>query len=127
MRNFCFIKRLFTISLITGMSFSMFGIDLNLTLDLTNQEEHERVEQGNGGRREAPIPILCYIDENTGISFSSDLNLECITFEIQDKSGNIVGIFVDEFDFIEVLFSLQGEYKLVFTTPDYYLTGWITL
>lgn len=97
--------------------------------DLTISQPDSDPDPAEGNRRHRKVgkSFLCSIDEENGISFSADINIEEITFEIQDKSGNIVGIFVDEFDFIEVLFSLQGEYKLVFTTSDYYLTGWITL
>lgn len=100
----------------------MNALDIDMTLTDFLPEENTEPSKGN---RKLPEILLCSISQD-GIEFYSN-SPQILSFEIQDKSGNIVGIFVDEFDFIEVLFSLQGEYKLVFTTPDYYLTGWITL
>lgn len=87
--------------------------------------EYEEPEEE--GRKKPARPFICTIDETSGIEFSNSEVEEILTYEIYDEQGFCVGIFTDEMDFIECLFSLSGGYKIVFTTDEYDLVGVVWL
>lgn len=88
--------------------------------------EDEYIDYEDFGRRSLQKPIYCTLDSQNGVIFSKE-SIDILTYSIYDSSENCIAIFDDEFEFVSYLFTLSGEYKLVFTTPDYDLVGWIDL
>lgn len=71
-------------------------------------------------------PIPCIIDEN-GVSFQMDTTPEIIGYEIYDSESVLIYSVGDEEDFIQTLFSLSGNYTVVFRTEEYAYIGSIKL
>lgn len=80
--------------------------------------------------REHRIPsqyITCTIDPLSGITIASVEKSEINGYELWDYTDNCVVSTFDEFDFIDHLYTLQGEYTLCILTEDYIYTGVIEL
>lgn len=71
-------------------------------------------------------PIPCIIDEN-GVIFQMDTTPEIIGYEIYDSESVLIYSVGDEEDFIQTLFSLSGNYTVVFRTQEYAYIGSIEL
>lgn len=85
----------------------------------------------NQNRRRIPMcPVECLITEQNGISFaSSSLSVsDIIAFEICDSETEVcVMSFYDEDTFVENLFSLSGDFQLIFKTKNYKLIGYVSM
>ena len=69
------------------------------------------------GRRSNRRPLSGEISASA-VNIPGVDNSDIISFEIYTPSGFCMGIYSDEMDFIEALFSLSGEYEIRFMT-DY--------
>lgn len=78
-------------------------------------------------RRAPGRDILCLLSKTGGVDFNGAV--ETITlYEIWDDNGDIcLGSYNYESDFIEELFSLEGEYQLRFITDNLTLVGYVCL
>ena len=83
-------------------------------------------EDLNNKHRLPSRPIICTIDEN-GVTFQMDCEPEIISYDIYDADGVLIAGFGDEEGFIQALFSLSGDYTVVFTTVEYLYSGNICL
>lgn len=72
-------------------------------------------------------PILCSISVDDGVSFDDGSNPDIISYEIKDADNNSIAITCDEADFIQTLFSLTGEYVILFRTDQYVYYGSISI
>ncbi|MDE6444989.1 MAG: hypothetical protein K2K64_11320 [Muribaculaceae bacterium] len=91
--------------------------------DETDPEEPEEPE----GHRTVSLPLTCYISKATGIkiaNFSADIQSYVI---ITPDNSEIIGEFSNENDFIDFLFTLSGEVKIVFITEFSNLIGYVFL
>lgn len=79
------------------------------------------------GNRAPSIPIECIIDKNTGIIIPDYIE-EFVTYEIWDIEGiNCISICMDEFEFINILFSISGNYQIRFSSTNYMYIGYLYL
>ena len=69
------------------------------------------------GQRSKERPITGEIT-TSGVNISGIEISDIISFEIYDQSGTCLGIYSDEMDFVNALFSLSGEFEIVFVTND---------
>lgn len=67
--------------------------------------------------------ISCTIDPTSGITIASVENSEINGYELWDCTDNCILSTCDEFEFIDYLYTLQGEYILCILTEDYIYTG----
>lgn len=88
--------------------------------------EEEYIDKGKTSHRKPSRPIECLIEES-GITFYTEETPDIILYEIYDETESLVGVFGDEREFVAYLFTLQGEHKLVFSTIEYDLMGWVYL
>ncbi len=72
-------------------------------------------------------PILCSISVEDGVTFDDGTNPDIISYEITDVDNNTVAVTGDEADFIQTLFTLMGEYQILFRTDDYVYYGGICI
>ena len=93
----------------------------NLVVNVS--EEPTELNPGRG-QRMPPSPLLCSISRVDGIQISGFENAEIVSFEILDAYGNTVALLQNEPSFIETIFSLNGEYRILFRLNDRILTGW---
>ncbi|MDE6793074.1 MAG: hypothetical protein K2J48_08340 [Muribaculaceae bacterium] len=70
-------------------------------------------------------PLFCSISKVGGIQISGIDSAEIVCFEILDAYGHTVALLQDEPSFIETIFSLNGEYRIVFRLQNKILSGWI--
>ena len=101
--------------------------DRECYLEETDDEEEEHVKDPGRRHRLPSQHVLCVISMETGISIPGMDSSEIVGYEIRDASGNTVAILADEASFIETLFSLSGEYRLIFRLPGRTLAGWINI
>lgn len=121
-------KRIFTfVSVVIfalGTSLSTFPKMISLKLTRTvlgNSEEEEE------GRRKQSKPLTCSIDSTFGVTFAGEEQPIIYSYEIYDVNDFCFGIFYDEMEFVNYLFTLSGEYKIVLTSDDYDFIGWVEL
>lgn len=70
---------------------------------------------------------ICSITPENGVEISGTTD-EIISYEIWDATGTVcIAYFTNEEEFVEYLFSLNGDFQLVFFFEDYTLTGEITV
>ena len=69
--------------------------------------------------------IVCIISAE-GIQMDVEAE-EILSYEIWDADGEVcIASYTEESDFINALFSLEGEYQIQFTTEDYVYIGYIS-
>ena len=56
-----------------------------------------------------------------------DCEPEIISYDIYDADGVLIAGFGDEEGFIQALFSLSGDYTVVFTTSEYEYSGYVSM
>ncbi|MDE6008921.1 MAG: hypothetical protein K2G90_06900 [Muribaculaceae bacterium] len=93
---------------------------LSTTLTLKNPDPER-------GQRMPSLLLFCSISKVGGIQISGIENAEIVSFEILDAYGNTVALLQDEPSFIETIFSLNGEYRVVFRLHNCILFGWINI
>lgn len=79
------------------------------------------------GQRMPSLPLFCTISKVGGIQISGVDNTEIVSFEILDAYGNTVAVLADEASFIDTLFSLKGDFRIVFRFSDHIMVGWINI
>ena len=72
-------------------------------------------------------PLFCSISKVGGIQISGIENADIVSFEILDAYGNTVAELADEASFIDTLFSLKGDFRIVFRFSDHIMVGWINI
>lgn len=92
---------------------------------ITGQDPATDTDKSNKHRMPGS-PIPCIIDEN-GVSIQMDTTPEIISYEIYDADGMLICSVGDEETFIQTLFSLSGNYTVVFRTQEYAYIGSIEL
>ncbi len=103
------------------------GIKLNLkAIPAESGQDSKPVDDLFNKHRIPTFPITCIIDEN-GVSFQMDTTPEIISYEIYDVDGMLICSVGDEETFIQTLFSLSGNYTVVFRTQEYAYIGSIEL
>lgn len=104
-------------------------IEIYLHQSDTDDDNTSDEEQGkhNHGERMPQRPIVCSISNDSGISLPNYFDVsEISSFEIWNQN-NCIAAFGDQSDFINLIFSLKGEYQIVFRSPNYFLYGVIYL
>ena len=104
-----------------------YRIYMTETEDDGDEDSDDRVVIDPIGPRSTVTPLICSIDTEEGVSIPGIEVPEIVSFEIRDAYGNTVAILADEASFIETLFSLSGEYRLIFRLPGRTLAGWILI
>ena len=92
----------------TYKSIPIFKVDSSPENKISTHPKHNRL----------PQKTLRAIISTYGIEIPGVDNNDIISFEIYTANGICMGIFSDEMDFIETLFSLSGEYEIRILT-DY--------
>lgn len=78
------------------------------------------------GNRSNRRPITGEITA-TGVTIPEIETSEILSYEIYDPSEICIGMYADEMDFIEALFSLSGEYEIRFMTDYAVFAGMIEI
>lgn len=89
-------------------------------------KDREPDDDLNNKRRLPSSFVSCIIDEN-GVSIQMDTTPEIISYEIYDADGMLICSVGDEETFIQTLFSMSGNYTVVFRTQEYAYIGSIEL
>lgn len=84
-------------------------------------------EENDRGNRAPSRPITCTIDSASGIEFIGQETPDFILYEIYDSNNVCTGAYGDEAEFINVLFSLTGEYFISLSTAEASYIGYVTL
>ena len=93
-----------------------------------SDEDEDEIPLTPPSRHRIPAKgIYCNISSVDGITIPGMDVSEIVSFEIRDAYGNTVAILTDEASFIETLFYLSGEYRLIFRLPGRTLAGWILI
>lgn len=89
------------------------------------KKKHNQSNNQKGSRKPAGL-IVCTISAE-GIQMGVETG-EIMSYEIWDADGDIcVASFTEESDFINVLFSMEGEYQIHFSTEEYSYFGYVTI
>ncbi|MDE6576866.1 MAG: hypothetical protein K2K58_01680 [Muribaculaceae bacterium] len=122
-------KLLQILSILTALLCSvncMAMTDSNYDLTVYVEENHENPDP-NRGQRAPQVPLLCSISVTDGLRISGIDNSLIESFEIRDGYGNTIAVLSDEASFIDIVFSLHGEYRIIFYLNDRTLSGWINV
>lgn len=98
-----------------------------LTINLHMLTTKSRIYDDDDNRGNRFVALTCTIGEENGVEISGTTD-EIIAYEIWDATGSVcIGYFTDEEEFVEYLFSLNGDFQLVFYFENYTLEGEITV
>ena len=116
---------LITFSLILTFSVSSYAAQTGTILDKTDKsDEDPKQDPEPDGARKPAARIYCTIDSSTGVAISNHSNEAILSYGIFDAdTDECIGVFLLESEFIDTLFSLEGEFRVVFTCEDYVLSG----
>lgn len=74
-----------------------------------------------------PAGIVVCIISTEGIQMDFEPN-DILSYEIWNSDGEIcVASYTEEADFINALFSMEGEYQIHFSTEEYSYIGYVTI
>lgn len=126
-------KKFLTLILITLYCSVTFALNNGQSVQIplykssdTSNHDRKPDESRNVRHRIPSRPILCFISVEDGVSFDDGSNPDIISYEIKDNN-NPVAVTGDETDFIQTLFSLTGEYVILFRTDEYVYYGGICI
>ena len=116
------------VTTVAQASSAMEGRTLSLFLFKFSEDGsgHPKPETNPVGDRANRRPLSGEIGAS-GVNIPGVDNSEIISFEIYTPSGFCMGIYSDEMDFIEALFSLSGEYEIRFVTDYAVFAGGIEI
>lgn len=89
---------------------------------IQDEEPENEIPSNPVGRRSNRRPLTGEIT-SSGVSIPGVEISDIISFEIYDQSSICLGIYSDEMDFVNALFSLSGEYEIVLVTENTTLVG----
>lgn len=98
-----------------------------LSYSTTSEYEPKPDDDKKNHHRTPSRPIPCSISVEDGVSFDDGSNPDIISYEIKDADNNPIAVTGDEADFIQTLFTLMGEYQILFRTDDYVYYGGICI
>ena len=75
-------------------------------------------KENNRGNRKPGLPLACTFDSERGIEFVGQETPDFTLYEIYVTDTECIYASGDEFEFIESLFSLTGQYQICLTTAD---------
>ena len=115
------------LAFIVVMSFNIVASSIasiySITLTQVENREKKRDLPVKGHRTPAR-PIPCTVSEN-GIELAIGAD-DIISYELWDADGEIcLGVYYDDIDAANHIFSTPGEYQLVIEAGDYYYIGYI--
>ena len=114
---------------LAGISFGSMALSPGTTQTVymvkTNLSAHP--EEGDEGHRIPGRHIACSLDRENGVRFFGQETPDFILYEIYDSNNICTGIYGDESEFIDALFSLTGEYLISLSTAEASYTGYVTL
>ncbi len=116
----------FMLTIMSAESLMACGTTLRTVLYMqTNYSpQYEEYEDEKGNRF---VALTCTVSRENGVEISGTTD-EIISYEIWDATGTVcIAYFTNEEEFVEYLFSLNGDFQLVFFFEDYTLTGEITV
>ena len=93
---------------------------------IQDEEPENEIPTNPVGRRSKRIPLSGEIT-SSGVSIPGVETSNIISFEIYDASGICLGIYSDDMDFVNALFSLSGEYEIVLVTENTTFAGIIEI
>lgn len=115
------------LAFIVSMGFNIVASSIatiySITLTQVENQKRERDLPVKGHRAPAR-PIPCTVSEN-GIEFAIGAD-DIISYELWNADGEIcLGVYSDDIDAANHIFSTPGEYQLVIEAGDYYYIGYI--
>lgn len=130
-------KQILAILLLLGTSFFTPVLaddtndeDYDIDLTETDGDDDEYIRNlANKGHRSAPMLTPCTISYVNGVTiFATSGPVEILSYEIWDADGETcIGVYGSERVFLDVLYAVEGEYMVVFTTPGKIYKGYIWL
>lgn len=98
-----------------------------LTINLHMLTTKSRIYDDDDNRGNRFVALTCTIGEENGVEISGTTD-EIIAYEIWDATGSVcIGYFTDEEEFVEYLFSLNGDFRIILFYSDCILTGEVSL
>ena len=108
-------------------NFSMMAEDVTLPLKGSNNSDDPELPNPNRHRMPGK-QIMCTIDSEKGVYIEGVPTSEIMSFDIYDESGELCfASYNNEEEFVGFLFSLEGEYVILFVTTDKTYSGFISL
>ena len=88
-------------------------------------KKHNQSNNQKGSRIPAGIVVCIISTEGIQMGVEPD---GILSYEIWDTDGEIcVASYTEESDFINALFSMEGEYQIHFSTEEYSYIGYVTI
>lgn len=92
------------------------------TVQLKKKPKHDNLQKGS----RIPGIVVCIINTE-GIQMGVEPD-GILSYEIWNSDGEIcVASYTEESDFINALFSMEGEYQIHFSTEEYSYIGYVTI
>lgn len=103
------------------------SVSISLYTEETDSESGDLLELDPKGPRIPAAPLFCTITKTEGVQITGVDNSEIEGFEIRDIYGNTIAVLSDESSFVDTLFTLKGEYRILFRLSNRSLAGWIQI
>lgn len=129
-------KQILAILLLLGTSFFTAVLaddtndeDYDIGLTETDEDNSRTKDPNSLGHRSVPMLTPCTISYVNGVTiFATSGPVEILSYEIWDADGETcIGVYGSERMFLDVLYAVEGEYMVVFTTPGKIYKGYIWL
>lgn len=93
----------------------------------SEQDEIPKIIDPDKGRRTSAWYFLCNISCETGVDIQGIDDFVVLSYEMADESGVTLGIFTDEAEFVQTLYSVSGNWRISIHAEEYTLTGYVSL
>ena len=105
------------------------GCDEDYDIELTESDDDSRTRPTDPkGKRSAPMLTQCTISYNNGVTVYSEEAVDIVSYEIWGIDGETcLGVYGNERQFLDALYSNKGEYIVVFTAINKKYKGFIWL
>lgn len=104
------------------------SVQVKILSSPTTSYSEQNPNEGNENYHRMPTrPVLCNISVEDGVTFCDGSGPDIISYEIKDADNNPVAVTSDEADFVQTLFSLSGDFVVLFCTDEYVYYGHVNL
>ena len=99
---------------------------VTLSDDTDNEDDDNRPETGNTGRRDYIWSTICRINPDK-IEISSIDKESILSYELYDQSSLCIGSFYNEADFLDAVFTIKGKLKIRIVLETFSLSGYLEI
>lgn len=97
---------------------------VTLSDDTDNEDDDNRPETGNTGRRDYIWSTTCHISPDRIDILSIDKE-SIVYFELYDQNGLYIGSFFNETDFLSAVFTIREKLKIRIVLDFFTLSGYL--